>query len=656
MRHFARLLRYLVPHGHRVAGLFLSILVFAVLSGVSLTLIPPFLRILFDDVPERARTEVTAPAVEESGGEGFPIPSSWQAKGRELKEAAEAWIFEGDPFDRLLRFCLLFLTLVVVKNLFGYLKMYQANWLEQRVLHGVRTGLMEKYQRLPLSFHDRMKAGHLISRVTNDVTLLRGAVVGGFVILLQNSLLAIFALGLILLTSWRLSLLAILVLPLNVYLIRMVSSRLRRKTTQAQECMADMTSALQESIAGIRVVKAFGMEDFETAKFRRFSRGYFRNYLKMKMSAALATPITEILGSVGAVVVLGYGGKLVLEGRLHPANLIMFMGAMLWVISPVKALANLNTVIQEGLAAARRVFAVLDLESEPSAPPETVEAGPAGGPARGGAVAPRESEVEPVPFGEAIRFEDVTFAYDGGPPVLREVTLEVRRGDTIALVGPSGAGKSTLVDLVPRFYDPVRGRITLDGTDVRRLPLEGLRGLMGVVTQETILFNDTVRNNIAYGLEDFPEEKIEAAARAANADGFIAELSRGYDTLIGDRGVQLSGGQRQRLAIARAILKNPEILIFDEATSNLDPEGERLVQEAIERLMRGRTNFVIAHRLSTIRNAQKIVVLEGGRIREAGTHEELLSSGGTYRRYFEMQVGVPPGETGEGERPVAVGT
>lgn len=653
MKTLLRLFAYLRPYGHRLAVLALAMLVFAVLSGVSLTLIPPFLRILFDDVPE-SRVELTVgkevlPGQEtggkgelglqaksgdgertrdEAGGNGVSFPRTLESKGKELKRSVESWLYRGDPLDRLFRFCVLFMILVLVKNLFGYLKIYQVNWLDHRIQHTIRTRLMDKYQRLPLDFFDRTKAGHLISRVTNDVTLMRGAIVGGFVILTQNTLLALFALVLIFVTSWKLSLLALAVLPFNSYLVRKIGKRLRRKTTRFQECMADMTSVLHESITGIRVVKAFRMEAFETRRFENSSYGYFRNYLKMRMTAELATPLTEILASIGMVVVLGYGGRLVLDQQLHPANLIMFIAAMLWVISPVKALANLNSVLQEGLSAAHRVFDILDRPAES----EAFASG-------GGSSLEGSKAITAVPFEASIRFERVDFEYAPGIPVLRDIDLEVRRGETVAFVGPSGAGKSTLVDLVPRFYQASSGRILIDERDIREFPLSSLRALMGIVTQETILFNDSVRNNIAYGLGDCPQEKLEEAAKAANAHEFILELPEGYDTVIGDRGQQLSGGQRQRLAIARGLLKDPEILILDEATSSLDLESERLVQEAIERLMSGRTNFVIAHRLSTIRHADKIVVMDGGRIQRIGTHEELVDQEGIYQKYFELQSG-----------------
>jgi subfamily B ATP-binding cassette protein MsbA len=380
--------------------------------------------------------------------------------------------------------------------------------------------------------------------------------------------------------------------------------------------MADVTSVLQETISGIRVVKAFGMEDFEKRKFGMFNMRYLREYLKMRRFAELASPTSETLGIVASIVILWYGGQLVIGGLLDPANLMMFIGAMLWIITPVKNLSKLNSVVQEGLASGQRIFQILDIESEEGA----------------------DGDLEIDSLGERIVYDHVSFEYGNGIEVLRDVSFEMERGEIVAIVGASGAGKSTIADLLPRFYRPSSGRILIDGRDIGTARLSSLRALMGIVTQETILFNDSIRNNIAYGMDRCPHEDIVRAARAANAHEFITGLSDGYDTNIGDRGVQLSGGQRQRIAIARALLKNPQILILDEATSSLDVESEALVQEAIDRLVRGRTTLVIAHRLSTIKNADKIIVLDDGTVHQVGTHEELISTDGIYRKLYELQV------------------
>jgi len=339
-------------------------------------------------------------------------------------------------------------------------------------------------------------------------------------------------------------------------------------------------------------------------------------YIKMKLWAALSSPTSEMLGAFSFVVILWYGGGQVLDGLIPAEYLVMFVGAMLFVISPVKELAKLNNVVQQSLAAAQRVFDLLDIDEEPLG--------------RGGVAAKFEREIV---------FDNVSFEYVPGVPVLRDVSFSVEPGEVVAIVGPSGAGKTTLVDLIPRFYTPNSGTVSFDGTNAEDLNLSSLRELLGIVTQETILFNDTIRNNIAYGRSDYSDEAVEAAARAANAHDFIVAFKSGYHTVVGDRGAQLSGGQRQRIAIARALLRDPAILIFDEATSALDSESESLVQSAIDRLLEGRTTFVIAHRLSTIQHADKILVLENGNLRERGTHDELLGQRGVYRRLYDLQFG-----------------
>jgi len=373
---------------------------------------------------------------------------------------------------------------------------------------------------------------------------------------------------------------------------------------------------LQETISGVRVVKAFGMEEFEERKFNAFNRRYFKEYLRMRRLAELASPTSEALGTIAAIVLIWYGGKLVIGENLDPANLMLFIGAMLWVIAPIKNLSKLNSMIHEGLASGDRVFQVLDIPSEQEEAGDRVIGD----------------------FRDEIVYENVTFSYGNDIDVLRDVSFRIKRGEVVAVVGPSGSGKSTIADLLPRFYRPTSGRILIDGIDTSDISIHSLRSLMGIVTQETILFNDTIFNNIAYGMENCPEETVVRAAQAANAHEFILAAPQGYRTVIGDRGVQLSGGQRQRLAIARALLKNPKILILDEATSSLDVESETLVQEAIERLMKGRTNFVIAHRLSTIRNADRIIVIEAGRIKQIGTHEELIGAEGIYRKLYHMHA------------------
>jgi subfamily B ATP-binding cassette protein MsbA len=607
---YFRLLGYLRPFWRKVVILFVCTTIFASLSGISLTLIPPFLHILFGE------TTPTADVEGEAAVHGVPLPAYLQSLKDSITAGVQEYFDPAEPVRALVRFCIVFLLVMVVKNIFGYVSTYLTIYLEQSVLYRIRNELYGTIQVLPMSFFDRQKTGHLISRITNDVTQLRGAVVGSLASIVRNSLMTLIALAIVFLTSWKLSLLTMVLVPVNIAFIGIISRKLRKGSLRAQERMADMTSVLQETISGVRVVKAFGMEDFEKRKFDLFNYRYLMEYLKMRQLAELASPTSEMLGIIASIVILWYGGRLVIQENLDPANLMLFVGAMLWVVAPIKNLSKLNSVVQEALASGQRVLQILDIESE----------GEDSG----------VSELEGVM--EKIVYEGVSFSYSDGVEVLRDVDFDIRRGEVVAIVGPSGAGKSTIADLLPRFYSPTAGRITIDGTDITDVRISSLRKFMGIVTQETILFNDTILNNIAYGLTDYPFDEVVRASKAANAHSFITAMQDGYDTVIGDRGVQLSGGQRQRIAIARALLKNPQVLILDEATSSLDVESEALVQEAIDRLVKGRTTLVIAHRLSTIRNADKIIVVDNGRIEQIGTHEELIGETGTYRKLYHLQI------------------
>lgn len=610
-RIYFKLLRYVTPYWKRLIVLLVCTTIFASLNGVSLTLISPFMHILFG----------TAAVESVEGGEGkedhgIPLPGAVEnLKDRAVNRVKDT-IYGGEPVERLARFCIIFMSLMLLKNIFGYMSTYMTIYMEQSVLLRIRRDLYGRLQMLPLSFFDKVRTGHLISRLTNDVTNLRGAIVGGLASIVRNGLMTIIAVTIIFLTSWKLSILTVALVPLNIFLINVISRKLRKGSLRAQERMADMTSVLQETISGVRVVKAFNMEEFEKKKFHFFNFQYLKEYLKMRRFAELASPTSETLGTLATVVILWYGGRLVLAENLDPGNLVMFIAAMLWIVNPIKNLSKLNSVVQEGLASGQRVYQILDIRSE-------IE----------------DSGTEEVDgLEDEITYENVSFSYGHDVEVLRDVSFSIKKGEVVAIVGASGAGKSTLVDLLPKFYRPSAGRILIDGTDISGIKLSSLRSFMGIVTQETILFNDTVFNNIAYGRENCDRGPVIRAAEAANAHEFIISMPEGYDTAIGDRGIQLSGGQRQRLAIARALLKNPQILIFDEATSSLDAESEALVQEAIDRLMKGRTNLVIAHRLSTIKHADKIIVVEGGKVHQIGTHEELISEEGIYRKLYRLQI------------------
>jgi len=525
-------------------------------------------------------------------------------------------MYAGTSDDRLVRFIWLLVAMMLVKNVMAYIQTYQTEWLEQQVLFRIRRDLYAHILDLPLSYFDRERSGHLISRVTNDVTSLRGAVIGVASSALRNILMTLVAVFILLNVSWRLTLLVVCIIPVNVFVVDLVGRKLKRRSHRAQEGMADMTASLEETIGGVRLVKSFGTHEHEQTRFGRASQRHMMHYIRMKLYGALSAPTSELLGTFSFAVVLWYGGHRVLNGGLPAENLVMFVAAMLFVITPLKNLSKLTVLVQQAAGSAQRVFGLIDTPKEPVG-----------------------EGTRAASFEREIRYDDVDFEYVSGEPVLRGVSFTAVRGDVIAIVGSSGAGKTTLVDLLPRFYPCTKGRITFDGVDTREFTLASLRSLMGIVTQETILFNDTVYNNISYGTAHADKAAVERAAQAANAHDFILELPDGYNTVVGDRGAQLSGGQRQRLAIARAILRDPQILIFDEATSALDSESEALVQEAMDRLLEGRTTFVIAHRLSTIRHADKILVLERGRLTEHGTHSELMTREGVYRRLYQLQFG-----------------
>ncbi|MEN3038679.1 MAG: ABC transporter ATP-binding protein [Candidatus Kryptonium sp.] len=607
---FLRVLGYVRPYWkHLLLSIFFTIL-FSIFSGVSIYLAIPLLETLFSQDYMSALGKIGA-----SSETGF-----FSEMKKEFFGFLFRYVFSGTHSEALLKICLVIVIAFLLKNVFGYLQAYFMAYVEQGLVKDIRNQVYEHLHTLSLNYFTAERTGNLISRITNDVAVINHGISATFLNLIREPLLIIVFLGISISLSWQLTLISLLVFPFALYFISNLGLRIHKESWTTQERMADITSVLQETITGVKVVKAFGMEEFESKKFQKETWRYFKSLLKIARIRNLAPPITEFLSVIAGVVIIWYGGMQVLElGTMRASEFLTFLIAIFQIMRPVKELTTVNSRIQESTAAARRVFEILDIE------PEIKEI---------------ENAIELKEFKDKIVFDEVWFSYNGGKNgdfVLKNINLIVNKGEIIAIVGPSGAGKSTLVDLVPRFYDPTKGRILIDGIDLRLLKIKSLRDKIGIVTQETILFNDTVKNNIAYGLENYPMEKIIEAAIAANAHDFIMQLPEGYNTVIGERGTKLSGGQRQRISIARALLKNPPILILDEATSNLDAESEILVQEAIERLMKNRTVFVIAHRLSTIRNADRIIVLENGRIVQQGRHEELIKQDGLYKKLYEMQ-------------------
>ncbi|MDA2911901.1 lipid A export permease/ATP-binding protein MsbA, partial [Nitrospiraceae bacterium AH_259_D15_M11_P09] len=509
------------------------------------------------------------------------------------------------------------LGVAVFKAGFSYGQSYLMHYVGNHVIADVREELFLQLMRLPAGYHDANTSGRLMSRVINDVNLMAGAVAGVLKDLFQQGLTFVAMMGIIFYQNWKLAAVSLVVVPMSFYTVTQMGRRLRKLATRGQERIGDMASALQEALTGIRVVKTFGREEAEGARFQHSNRAFLRATMKGVQVSSLVSSHMEVIGVLGVAMIIWYGGYLVIDGEMTPGAFFSFLAAMFMAYTPIRRLAGANNTIQQALSAAERVFGVLDLENERD----------------------RDQGLRELsPITRSLEFRGVTFQYDGTEqPALRDINLSMSAGEVVALVGSSGSGKTTLANLVPRFYEPTRGMILLDGQNTREGTLKSLRRQIGIVSQDTVLFDETVRNNIAYGRLDAAEHELVEAAQAAYAHDFIQRLPDGYDTVIGENGVKLSGGERQRLAIARAILRDPPILILDEATSSLDSESERIVQLALSNLMRNRTTLVIAHRLSTVQNADRIIVLDRGGIVETGSHEELLRNGGRYQRLHAIQ-------------------
>jgi subfamily B ATP-binding cassette protein MsbA len=597
---YRRLLPFLRPHAWRLAGTLACTVGAAVMDVFAFTLLIPFLNTLFGQPPLGGHNRLNAL----------------------LDHVIGSFISAGDPMDALRRVIFVIIGAVLLKSVFSWLAGNLGAALQEYVTRDLRNAVYAHLQRLPLAWFSRVKAGQILSRVVNDTQQTKQVITEVVTRSVLSAATVLWSIALMLMASVQLFLVAIIAAPLLIVALQPLLKKLRTGFRAAGDQQGEMTAVVQEAVTGVRLVKGFGGEAYEERRFREASDRLARGLKRVARTSFLAQPITETIGTGIAVAVLWIGARLVLvSGTMSGGDLIAFLLLVMRTLQPLKQLSQVPTTAQQSLAAADRLFDILDSPTEDATDRGTIA---------------------PARFEREVAFDRVGFAYPSergvAVPVLKDVSLTARRGQVVAFVGPSGAGKSTLVDLIPRFHEPTDGRILIDGVDTREIRLDALRALVGIVSQDTVLFNDTVRSNIAYGAaERYTDAQVEAAARAANAHGFIRELPQGYDTVLGERGTRLSGGQRQRLAIARALLVDAPILVLDEATSALDTESERLVQEAIDRLLEGRTVFVIAHRLSTVVHADQILVLDRGQVVERGTHAELLARGGAYARLYALQ-------------------
>ena len=565
---------------------------FALVSTFSLSLLSPFLHAIFYD-------------------NSFPLTNDLLARFNE-------WFLHGSKVQAFVKLQIILVSVFLIKGILGYLHRYLGASIEENIMKKVRDDTYSHLHTLSLDYFQRTQSGVLVSRVTNDISMVKGAMKDGLLSFLKHLLLTVAYLGFAFYLSWRLLLVSIITFPALGWLLNKLAKKLREKSDKVQEDMAKITSTIGESIGGIKIIKAFAAEKFEINKFFKTTYSYLKSAMRFERVGLIGVPASELIITIGVCVLLSYGGhQIFVAHTLSADRFLIFLACALSMMQSLNQLPKANVYLQRGVQAMTRVKRVLDTK-------------------------PTVQEIaHPIPlksFEKEITFREVHFSYDSSKEVICDITLCIKKGDNVALVGPSGAGKSTLTDLLARFYDPSYGSIEIDGVNIKEVSLKDLRSLIGLVTQEPILFDDTAFNNIAYGVPDIQPEVVHRAAKLANADEFIEKLPKGYDSMIGERGVSLSGGERQRIAIARAFCKNPEILIFDEATSHLDPESESKVHSAMEKLLEGRTAIVIAHRLSTVRDRDRIIVIDQGKIVEEGTHNELLENEGLYNKLVKISL------------------
>lgn len=604
MRTYRRLLQYIKNYRkYIILSMSMSIL-FSIFSALSIYLTIPLLKTLFMD---------------SASLNNLNSPDTITGIYNNIQFFFEKIIFSRDKSESLLIICVLILSAFVLKNITGFLQSVFIQIAEKGVLKDIRYDLYKKINSLSLRFFSTEKTGNIISRMTNDVNNVQSGMSAAFSNLIKEPILIIIFLILAISISWQLTLISIIVFPITVLSVVKIGASLRRKSIRLQVKLSDLVSIISETIYAAKIIRAFRAENYRNNLFNKENQELYRLTLKTARTSDIAPPVTEFLSVLAGVIIIWYGGhEILISQSLKPEEFLGFLFIIFQLIVPIKNLSTVNNRIQESTASGDRIYEILDQVSE---------------------ITDNEKPVKLDGFKKNIEFKNVSFWYEEGKVVIKDINLVINKTDLVAIVGPSGVGKSTLVDLISRFYDPTKGNIFIDSVNIKNIGLSYLRNLISIVPQETILFHDTIRENIVFGLNDISEEELINAAKSSNAYDFIIKTENGFDTIIGDRGLKLSGGQKQRIAIARALLRNPEILILDEATSSLDSESEILVQEALEKLMVNRTSIVIAHRLSTIRNADKIIVLNDKSIVQEGNHSELYNDQkGLYRRLYEMQI------------------
>ena len=604
MSLYIRIIKYVRPYRFSVFISLISSFFYVIMNAISLWMVSSLISNIMN--PKNVSTITTV------------VPA--EGIHQKLENLSAHLVGGGSQLAQLKMLCFLLFSSFILKNIFFFINNVSLSFAQNKMINDIRDQLFRHIQKLPLSYFNRSKSGEISSITFNDVSNMRVAFTQSIQSLINEPISIIVLLCMLFIISPYLTLITFTIVPISAFSITKLGQSIRRRSMRSSHQIADVMNILHESILGIRIVKAFCMEKFELEKFKNANYKLFRLTFKQEKMRSLSTPINDLIGVTIGVLLIWIGGNEVLKfNSLTPDGFLKYIIYLFALLQPARKLGNVNAQIQSGLASAERVFSILDTSVEIKDP-----------------ISPSQFSN----FNNSIQYNNVSFEYENSnAPALSNINLKINQGEVVALVGSSGAGKSTLVDLLPRFYDVSSGSISIDEINIKNMTLFDLRSKMGIVTQETILFNDTVFNNIAYGIQDTSPEHVFKATKAANANEFIEHLPKGYNTVIGEKGTRLSGGQRQRLSIARAILKNPDILILDEATSALDTESERKVQSAIDNLVKNRTVLVIAHRLSTILNADKIVVLENGSIIEMGTHDELLNLNGHYKKLYEIQFG-----------------